>query len=403
MHIVAVCQVFYPDSQSTSQLLTDLFQELAGGSVQITVITGYTAKKDGAFPPRREMLGNVEIRRTGIAIGYKTSLWLRGLHYFCYVVGSTGELWKLRKSSLVFGITNPPFTPVWLWLLSFLFLERYQVMLQDIYPDGLIAIGSLKRDGVLARLWRAANRRAFQKAERVLILGRDMGELLESVYAVSPDRITYVPHWSLLSATEPIPVEKTQMLEKLGLQKKFIVQYSGNMGLWHDIDSIVQAAAKLKDRPDIHFLLIGDGVRRAEALQLSEQLQLRNMTWYPFQPKESLHDLLSCCHVALISQREGLKGVAVPCKLYGILASGRAVLAMVPAGSEIDLTVREEDCGRIIRPGNVDGLVSAILELAGNRPLLAQMDQNAFRAYQQKYTLSAAIPKFRALWGLPEG
>lgn len=399
--LALVCQVFHPDTQSTSQLLTDLLRGMDGTSPQLTVVTGYTEGPDGAFPPRRERLGGIKIRRTGVALDYKRNLACRGLHYLCYVAGSSIELWKLRNCSFVVGVSNPPFVPVWLWLLSKLFLGRYQIILHDIYPEGLVGIGIMKPHGWLTRLWRIANQKALQSADRVLVLGRDMAELVESVYAVPSGRVVYVPNWSVFQTKEVVPAEQTRLVEKLGLQGKFIVQYSGNMGLWHDLESIVKAAGKLQEHVEIHFLMIGDGVRRAEAQKLAEELKLGNMTWLPFQPKESLNDSLSCCHLALISQREGLKGVAVPCKLYGILASGRAVLAMVPTGSEVDLVVQEENCGRTISPRDVNGLASAVLELEKNRPLVLQMGENAFRAYQQKYTLASAIKKFQEMWGQP--
>lgn len=399
-HIVVVCQVFHPDTQATSQLFSELLRALGGNAQRLTVVTGYTAKRNGSFPPKREMLGSVEIRRTGVAMDYKRSLLRRGFHYVCYLAGATRELWKLRNCTFVFGVTNPPFTPVWLWLLRHWFVKRYQVMLLDIYPEGLLGLGTLNARSWVVRVWRAANRKALQHAERVLVLGRDMAELVESAYGRARGRIDYVPHWGLLDDAEPVSVESRQLVRDLGLAGKFLVQYSGNMGLWHDIVTIVRAAAGLQDQTDIHFLMIGDGRRLAPSRHLAQELGVRNMTWLPFQPKEHLSDSLSSCHVALISQREGLKGVAVPCKLYGILASGRPVVAMVPDGSEIDLVVREESCGRTIAPGDVGGLIAAILDLKTNPVLREQMGRNAHRAYQRKYTLQAATETFRRLWGL---
>src|ERR1017187_10251106 len=86
--VVIICQVFYPDSQSTSQLLTDLLKGMDAKKIVTTVITSYTAMPNGVFPQKRETLGDVEIRRTGVAINYKRSLVRRGLHYFCYLAGS---------------------------------------------------------------------------------------------------------------------------------------------------------------------------------------------------------------------------------------------------------------------------------------------------------------------------
>lgn len=122
------------------------------------------------------------------------------------------------------------------------------------------------------------------------------------------------------------------------------------------------------------------------------------MTWLPFQPKDSLDDSLACCHLAMISQREGLKGIAVPCKLYGILAAGRGILAQVPSGSEVDMVVNEEACGMTIPPGDADALAAAIMRLNKDRQRVATMGENAFRAYQAKYTLDVAVETFKNIW-----
>lgn len=330
MHIVFLCQIFYPDTQSTSQLFTDLFGALKDEGLKITVVTGAVRGKDGSKLSGREQIGNLEIRRTGLAFNYRRNLFLRGIHYLAYLSGSALQLWKLRKCDLVFGVTNPPFMPVWLWLLNRLFVRRYQILLSDIFPEGLVALGKLGPGHFVTRLWRWANRHALREAEQVLVLGRDMAELVAKGYHVLDSKIRYVPHWSSFEADSPISVGETRLVRQLGLQGKFLVQYSGNMGLWHDIERIVLAANELRSEPSIHFLMIGGGMRRGGAEELSRKLELPNMTWLPLQLLESLQDSLSCCHLALISQRDGLQGIAVPCKLYGILASGRGILAVVP-------------------------------------------------------------------------
>jgi glycosyltransferase involved in cell wall biosynthesis len=211
-------------------------------------------------------------------------------------------------------------------------------------------------------------------------------------------RLRYIPPWSSTAIQEPLAFADNPLAEELHLRDKFVVQYSGNMGLWHDMDSIVQAAAKLADQPHIHFVFIGGGMRRKQAQELAARLELNNITWLDFFPKERLAESLTCCHAALVSLRCGLEGVAVPSKLYGILASGRAVIAQVPAASEIALVVEEERCGLVVEPGDVDALAAAIQTLACDKAATEAMGSRAFAAYQQKYTLQQAVDHFRQLW-----
>jgi glycosyltransferase involved in cell wall biosynthesis len=229
-----------------------------------------------------------------------------------------------------------------------------------------------------------------------------MVDLVRERYGLRPERIVCIPHWSVMDQESPLAFEQCALAQSLGLLGKFVVQYSGNMGLWHDIEIFVRAAAVLQHVPEIQFLFIGSGMRRAGAEALSKQFKLRNITWKSFVPKEQLRDSLACCHMSLVSMREGLTGIAVPCKIYGILASGRAMLAMAPAQTEVARVVEEEQCGVVVEPGNLEQLVATIQRLYADRVLTAGMGRNAFRAYKTKYTLEQATSTFEQVWSLAE-
>jgi glycosyltransferase involved in cell wall biosynthesis len=227
-----------------------------------------------------------------------------------------------------------------------------------------------------------------------MVLGRDMEELCRQRYNVAPDKLRLMPNWSPVDFPVRMAAEDTRLCRRNGWQGKFIVQYSGNMGLWHDLQTIVEAAAILRDHQDICFLLIGDGLRRAEAEALAGQLSLTNIIWMPLQPWEELGDSLSCCHAAIISQRADLEGVAVPSKLYGIMASGRAILAQVPEESEVALVVRECSCGIVIPPGDAPALAAAIQRLKVDHQATNLMGLNAAEASAVQFTQEAAVNRF---------
>jgi len=400
---VFVCQVFHPDDESTSQLFSELLAVQAGHGHRWEALVGFPATGGKwARCPRTEVWRGVCIRRGGIRVEFKRNLLLRVLSYVCFGVWLG---WRLAfctgRSARVLVVTNPPFAPVLVWMCSRIRGWSYDVFLLDVFPDGLIALGRMAPSNLAARLWRAANRRTFVGARRIFVLGRDMARRCELSYGVPVEKVAYFPHWSATPTVRVQRAEDTALWATLSIDAKFVVQYSGNMGLWHDIDVIIRAAHFLREDKTIHFLMIGRGRRRAAAEALSETLQLTNITWLPFQRRERLEDSLSCCHAAIISQRAGLEGVAVPCKLYGILASGRAVIAQVPADSETAMVVQEEKCGRWIAPGDAAGLARAIKELADDRAATEEMGRRAFAAYQSKYTLEVAAATFQRLLNGP--
>ena len=386
------CQVFYPDEQSTAQLFADWASGLAARGWNIRVVCGFPPRTGGAMIPARETWRGVELRRVGVRLDFKRSLIFRAAHYSAYLAGVGWELLREPKR-LALVVTNPPFLPVWAALIRTLIGGRFAVEIQDLYPDGLVAVGIL-REGMVAEMWRRLNRAAFRRAEFVIVLGRDMAARLESTYGVAAEKIRVIPHWSPVEEGFVADAGETRLLSQLQLGGKFVVQYSGNMGLWHDIEQIVRAAEILRRKSGVHFLMVGGGRRRAEAEKLAASLRLRNMTWTDFQPKNELADSLSACHAALISQKKGVEGVAVPCKLYGILASGRAVIAAVPETSEVAQVVREEGCGVVVSPGDAAGLAREIAALADDRARALRMGLSASDAYIYKYTIGRALERF---------
>ncbi|HZS93703.1 MAG TPA: glycosyltransferase family 4 protein, partial [Chloroflexota bacterium] len=274
---------------------------------------------------------------------------------------------------------------------------RYETILLDAYPDGLVALGTLRERSALVRVWRALNARAYRGAQHIIVIGRDMIGLLHDRYGVDRRHVTYIPHWGPKEA-EGMPAERGSLLARLGLDRKFVVQYSGNMGLWHDMEALVRVAEHLRNDDRIHFLFMGKGRRREAAETLARRLKLTNITWLDFAPREELATALASCDAALISLRAGMEGVAVPSKLYGILAAGRPVLAMVPPNSEVGQTVREEGCGCVVPPGDVEGMVRAIRELAATPAIAEEMGHRARAAYSAKYTIDHAANAYRRLW-----
>ncbi len=397
--ILFLCQVFYPDSTSTSQLFTSMFADMVKEGIEIEVLCSFpSGDPSKAGLPRREVHQGVSIRRFGLRIDHKKSIVHRILAYLGYMIPLAITLLFRRQPGIVFGVTNPPFVAQILYLVSLVRRMPYQYMILDQYPESLIALG-MKRSSISARVWMWGNRLAYQKAEKIIVLGRDMTTMLVENYDIDRERIVYIPHWSAVEAPDPLPVAESEMVDRLGLRDKVIFQYSGNMGMWHDIDILVRAAKEVEDDERIHFLLVGNGARLANAKELSEKLGCKNITWHPFVPLSEVRASLSSCHVAIISLRAGFEGVAVPSKLYGILMSGRGIIAQVPAQTETSLQVEEDDCGIAVLPDDLEGLVGAIRELAGDPDRVARLGQNAFKAYKAKYTEAQAIDAFCELWG----
>lgn len=397
--VILACQVFYPDAQSTSQLFTDLFASLGdSGEFDLTVICGFPSAiraHDGPVP-RQEQWHGIRILRCGMRVDVKRSFLTRLLSYLSFLTHAAWKLLWSPRDALVLGVTNPPFMGIVLWAISCLRPLRYYYNLQDLHPDGLFITGTMKKGSLAGRIWTWFNGLAYRRAKKLLVLGRDMIPLVHDRYRVPVENMVFVPHWSVMASQRPLTFEESLAYE-WGLQGKFVVQYSGNMGLWHDMNTFVRAAAALRDDDQIRFLFIGGGRARAGAEALAKELDAHNILWRDFAPKAQLDRSLASCHVSLVSMLAGLEGIAVPCKIYGIMASGRAMLAQVPPSTEVAKVIQEEGCGITVTPGDAQALVAAIRDLKNNPARVAEMGARGFAAYHAKYTLDKAVETFRCV------
>jgi glycosyltransferase involved in cell wall biosynthesis len=396
-NIVLACQVFYPETFATSSLLTELILNISNTKNKITVICGFPAGEKDLTLKRYEIFNDINIHRCGIRLNSKSGLWQRLISYGFYLIHATWKLILLKKKDVMIGVTNPPFLSILLLLVSVITGCKYYFIVHDVYPEGLVAVGKLKETSFITKIWRELNRYSYQRAIKLVVIGRDMKDLLMQNYGLAPEKIEYIPNWSITPTNTFTPFEKNDLARELNIQDKFVIQYSGNMGLWHDIDTFVRAAAQLKTNTDIQFIFIGNGIRKQKAHQLAQELELKNIIWMDFVSKEQLSNSLTCAHVALISLNTGLEGIAVPCKVYGISASGRAILAQVPAKSEIAYMITEEECGFVIPPGDVDELVKRIQQLDNDRNLTSQMGLRSFQAYKSKYTIETIAKQFKQM------
>lgn len=389
-----VTEIFHPNPQSTSQLLTALFSGWPIDPGSVAVVCG----QEPAAPPdagSENKLPAVMIRRCGLRIDGKRSLVNRFLRYLSFTLAATWELLWMRPKRMCV-VSNPPYSPIWIWLVTRLTRTPYDLLLHDIYPDGLIATDMLAPRSSIAALWRGLNRIAYGSAASLIVLGRDMADLVHEQYAVSRERIHVIPNWS------PTHFQSISSPVRCDLGSPFVALYSGNMGSWHDIDMIVEAAKLLADDQRIRIRMVGGGKRRAAAEARSLELGLSNISWSDFVPLEKLGELLASCDVAIVSQRDGLTGIAVPCKLYGILAAGRPVLAAAPANCETAMVIREESCGMVVDPHDPVELAKALRLLADDPADCRRMADRARAAYEAKYSLTEARKRFQRLWNLPK-
>jgi len=390
-----ISQVFYPDEVSTAYLFTILCRELVQNDTKVEVWAAQPSYTHSKKRIRNTIYNGIKIKYLLSTHFHKSSLPGRSLNIFTFILSTVTKLLFSRDKIPVFTHTTPPFIGIIISLICRIKKRKFIYIILDVFPEGMIRLGKISRKNPVSKIWNILFVRSLKRSTRIIVLGRDMIDYLTQIYPEVIKKIEYIPHWQNENIIFPADYSENQFVLENNLNNKFVAQYSGNMGLWNEMRTLGKAVKR--DTQDVVFMFIGGGIRKKELLEEFSLQEQKNVILLPFQPTENLNNMLNASHVHLVSLKEGLEGMAVPCKIYGILAAGRPVIALVPDNSEIAYIVKEEECGFVIKPDDTDGLVQAIQLLKNDNELINRMGENSRKAFERKYTTKIIAKKYKSL------
>jgi len=318
----------------------------------------------------------------------RSSYFSRFVSWVKYFFKALWFVWKQSKDSTLFIVSNPPFLGLVGLFFKYVRRQRYVVLVYDIYPDMLIGLGRLKR-GVISGCWDYFNRLVYENAAQVITIAHDMSILLEKKFDVSKNdakKIVQIPPWADIEIIKPVEKTKNWFVKKHNLLGKTTLLYSGNMGHSHDIETILEAAKKLRKETGIHFLFIGEGAKWAFVKKTIEEFQLKNITLLPFQPEEVLPLSMTSGDIGIVTYEDGTQGCMSPSKAYYYMAAGLSVLVISKYETDLTKLVKEKGCGVWVKNGDVEGMAIAVKELSEKSDLLAEYKKAARKTAEQFYS-----------------
>jgi colanic acid biosynthesis glycosyl transferase WcaI len=391
-----ITELYYPEETSTGYYLTRIAEGLIN-VFDVSVICGQpNYSKRGTVAPQIERHNGVEIFRVAGTRLDKNVIPFRLMNML--TLGASVFLKAARKFQIgdqVLVVTTPPSMPFIVAIASLLKGASYTLLIHDNYPEMLVASNKTRSSSLLTRTVHYFNRWLYKHASRVIVVGRDMKELLEKKTEGLDIPIATIPNWAELETVEPLPRGDSQLLRELGLIDKFVLLYAGNMGHPNDLESIVGAAEALREDTDIHIIFLGSGIKLPWLQSEVAKKALTNVTVLPPKPRSEQPNFLNACDVAIVSLVSMMYGVSMPSRTYNALAAGKPILAIVDPGSEVARVVEEENVGWIVPPGNVLELAALIREIKESRERLGGMAVRARRSAVEKYSLETALENYR--------
>ena len=392
-------EVYYPEEISTGYYLTSIAEGLSG-TRRVKVLTGQPKHMSrGQRAPKREIRNGVEIIRSWGTTLDKNVFLFRLINMLTIGMSIFARSLRLFKAGdHVLVVTAPPSLPVTTTLACLLKGASFTLLVQDSYPEILVAVGAARADSLFVRTVNMINRWVYKYASRIIVMGRDMNELFVRKTKGLDVPIVTIPNWADLETIEPTRRENNALLDELGIKDKFVFMYAGNIGHPTDVETIVECAGRLLERPEFHFVFIGAGVKKKWLDDQVRERSLHNVTVLDYRPRSEQIVFLNACDVGLVALIKGMWGTAMPSRTYNIMAAGKPILALTERGSELAQVIDEDGIGWYVEPGDPLVLMEKIIELYDSREVLTAMGIRAREAALNKYSTASACESYsRAL------
>ena len=402
--LLVYAHYYYPDVASTGQILKELCEGMkdAFDITVICVVPSYSGVIDEKYKTQRiynEEINGINVIRVRVPEFQKSNKLSRIKNLLSYFFNSLLATLKLEKHDYIFTISQPPILGGLLGVLGkWIKGGKLIYNIQDFNPEQTMAVGYSKNKLLLSSVM-MLDKFSCKKSDEVIVVGRDMQETLKNRFNNKKvPKNTFINNW--IDEKEIYPLEQNHhkivaFKKKYNLQDKFIIMYSGNIGLYYDLENIIKVIGKFNGIDDVVFAFVGDGTVKNKIENYVKENKLSNVTFIPYQDKADLVYSLNAADIHWVVNAKGIKGVSVPSKLYGVMAAGKPVLGVLDKGSEARLIVDECNCGLCTEPGNYDEIYKKIDFILNNKEEIKRLGINGRNYLESNLTKDVSINKYK--------
>lgn len=402
---------YYPDVASTGQLLKEQAEGMLD-EFDVTVICtvpSYGGEIEDSYKTQKfyeETINGVRVVRIRVPEFTKVSKMSRIRNIAAYFFGALGAARRAGEQDFVLAISQPPLLGGLLGVYGKRLKHAKLIYcIQDFNPEQIEAVGYFKNRWVLDRMLQL-DKFSCRRSDLVVTVGRDLVETLEQRFEgeAVPNHVM-INNWMDEKEVYPLPPEHEKVVafrERYGLQDKFVIMYSGNIGLYYDLEKLMTVIEAFKpgtraaDGREAAFVFVGGGAVLDNLRIYAKEHGMRNVKFIPYQDKAELNYSLNAADVHWCVNAKGIKGTSCPSKWYGIASAAKPILGVLERGSEIRMLIEEIGCGLVCEPeayGEMEQNIQWFLDHASSGELQAMGWRG--RAYLEKnLTKDVSIQKY---------
>lgn len=383
---------YVPDIASTGQIIAELAEGLLD-QFEVTVIcvvpsySGSIEEKYRKQKYYREEINGVNIIRVRVPEFNKGDKLSRIRNIMTYFFRAMKATFMCGKQQYILSVSQPPILGGLLGVFGkWIKACKYIYQIQDFNPEQILAI-NYSKNKLITSVMLTIDKFSCRRANLVITVGSDLVETLEKRFETHPDKmpkVSLINNWVDEREIYPLEADAESMVDKYkkvisfkreyGLEDKFVIMYSGNIGLYYDLDNIIKVIEKFKPGTktvgvhpqEVVFVFVGEGSLLDKLVIHKEKHNMDNVIFIPYQDKKDLNYSLNAGDVHWCVNAKGIKGISCPSKYYGLAAAGKPVLGVLEEGSEIRRLIKKTNGGLISEPGDYKKIEENILWLIKN-------------------------------------
>lgn len=403
MRILIYSYNYHPEPIGIAPLMTELAEGMAKKGHKVRVITAmpnYPERK--IYAPYKgkffmaEIVNGVVVERCFIFIRPQPTLWDRLLLDGSFVINSLPQAFNGWRPDVILATVPPLPVSVPATVLGKLLRCPVVLNIQDIQHEAAVSVGLLKNKFAIEAFTRL-ERFACHQADKITVIAEGFRENLLNK-GIPEEKIALIHNWVDVNFIRPLPKEENYFRIKNNLTGKFVVLYSGNIALTQDLPTVIKAAARLKDIPDIKFAIVGEEKAIDRVRDYCEMYDAPNVILQPFQPRKKLPEMLAAADVGLVVQKANVIAFNMPSKIPVLLASGRAIVGSVPDTGTAAQAIRKSGGGLVVPPQDPDHLADAILKLYHDRDLTETLGRKGRQHALECYGFEDTLNKYEAVF-----
>ena len=414
--ILIYAHYYAPDAASTGQILQDMAEGMKD-DFDVTVICtvpSYTGKIEEKYKEKKiyeEELNGVKILRVPVPEFSKSSKKSRIKNLLAYYTQAKKVTKKAGHQDYVFTISQPPIMGGMLGLYGKKHIRndkgehpKFIYCIQDYNPEQIEATGYVKMKPVM-KIAMSLDKKSCRKSDLVITVGRDLVDTLKNRFkGEEVPNYTMINNWIDEKQIYPLDPSDPGIIEfkqKYGLENKYIIMYSGNIGLYYDLEGLIKVIEKFNGSKtpagrDVVFAFVGAGSVLDKLTAYVSEHNMDSVKFIPYQDKDKLIYSLNAADVHWCVNAKGIKGVSCPSKFYGIAGVAKPVLAVLEKGSEVEILINEIGCGKVSEPCDykaVEDNIRWFIENADSSEL-AEMGNRGHAYLVKNLTKDISIKKY---------